>query len=82
MDPEQGRVLEQEVQSLLAKEAIELIPPHERESEEFTNCNSLFQRRNNEHPILDLRHLNQSLRRFRFKILTIPLIVSQIKSED
>lgn len=32
-------------------------------------------------PILDLRNLNHSLRRFTFKILTIPLIVSGIKSE-
>ncbi len=34
------------------------------------------------HPILDLRQLNRSLRRFRFKMLTIPIIWSKIRSED
>ena len=33
-------------------------------------------------PIIDLRVLNKSLRRFKFKMLTIPMIVQQIRSED
>lgn len=59
VNPEQSRVLEQEVSSLLVKEAIERIPPPDRES--------------GLRPIIDLRHLNQSLRRFRFKMHTIPI---------
>ncbi|KAK3570325.1 hypothetical protein QTP86_017161 [Hemibagrus guttatus] len=33
-------------------------------------------------PVLDLRDLNSSLRKFRFKVLTTKLIASQIRSED
>ncbi|KAK3517038.1 hypothetical protein QTP70_033132 [Hemibagrus guttatus] len=33
-------------------------------------------------PVLDLRALNSALRKFRFKVLTTKLIVSQIRSED
>lgn len=44
VDPEQGWVLEQEVQSLLAKDAMELIPPPKRELGSTAGI-SLFNRR-------------------------------------
>ncbi len=75
--PEQGRVMEHEVYSLLVREAIEqqgvrFIQPVHYSSQEGWGL----------HPILDLRQLNRSLRRFRFKMLTIPIIWSKIRSED
>ncbi len=80
--PEQGRVMEQEVHSLLVKEAIERVPPLYRESGFYGRYFIVPRKDGGLRPILDLRHLNRSLRRFRFKMLTIPTIVSQIRSED
>ncbi len=74
--------MEQEVHSLLVKEAIERVPPPDRESGFYGRYFIVPRKDGGLHPILDLRHLNRSLRRFRFKMLTIPTIVSQIRSED
>ncbi len=76
-----GRVMEQEVHSLLVKEAIERVPPPDRESG-FYSRYFIVPKNGGLRPILDLRHLNRSLRRFGFKMLTIPIIMSQIISED
>ncbi len=43
---------------------------------------SLFQRRMGGCPILDLRLLNRSVRRLKFRMLTVKQVVSQIRSED
>ncbi len=80
--PEQGRVMEQEVHSLLVKEAIERVPLPDRESGFYSRYFVVPKKDGGLRPILYLRHLNRSLRRFRFKMLTIPIIVSQIRSED
>ncbi len=80
--PEQGRVMEQEVHSLLVKEAIECVPKPDREPGFYSRYFIVPKKDGGLRPILDLRHLNHSLRRFRFKMLTIPTIVSQIRSED
>ncbi len=74
--------MEQEVHSLLVKEAIERVPPPDRESGFYGRYFIVPRKDGGLRPILDLRHLNRSLRRFRFKMLTIPTIVSQIRSED
>ena len=80
--PEQVRVMEQEVQSLLVKEAIERVPLPYRESGFYSRYFIVPKKDGGLRPIIDLRHLNRSLRRFRFKMLTIPAIVSQIQFED
>jgi hypothetical protein len=80
--PEQGLVLGQEVNSLLEKGAIERVPPLVRESGFYSRYFIVPKKDGGLRPILDLRHLNRSLRRFRFKMLTISIIVSQIQSED
>ncbi len=77
-----GRVMEQEVHSLLVKEAIERVPPPDRESGFYSRYFIVPKKDGGLRPILDLRHLNRSLRRFGFKMLTIPIIMSQIRSED
>ena len=82
VDPEQGLVLEQEVYSLLEKGAIEHVPPPVRESGFYSRYFKVPKKDGGLRPLLDLRHLNRSLRRFRFKMLTNPIIVSQIQSED
>jgi len=80
--PEQARVMEQEVQTLLAKGAIEFVPLPDRESG-FYSCYFIVPKKDGGmRPILDLRHLNLALRRFRLKMLTIHIIVNQIRSED
>ncbi|KAI2647899.1 Transposon Ty3-I Gag-Pol polyprotein [Labeo rohita] len=80
--PEQGLVMEQEVATLLRKEAIEVVPPHERESGFYSRYFIVPKKDGGLRPILDLRLLNRSVKRLKFKMLTIKQVVSQIRSED
>ncbi|KAI2646369.1 Transposon Ty3-G Gag-Pol polyprotein [Labeo rohita] len=80
--PEQGLVMEQEVATLLRKEAIEVVPPHERESGFYSRYFIVPKKDGGLRPILDLRLLNLSVKRLKFKMLTIKQVVSQIRSED
>ncbi|KAI2651994.1 Transposon Ty3-G Gag-Pol polyprotein [Labeo rohita] len=80
--PEQGLVMEQEVATLLRKEAIEVVPPHERESGFYSRYFIVPKKDGGLRPILDLRLLNRSVKRLKFKMLTIKQVVSQIGSED
>ncbi|KAI2664189.1 Obscurin [Labeo rohita] len=80
--PEQGLVMEQEVATLLRKEAIEVVPPHERESGFYSRYFIVPKKDGGLRPILDLLLLNRSVKRLKFKMLTIKQAVSQIRSED
>ncbi|KAI2653857.1 Transposon Ty3-G Gag-Pol polyprotein [Labeo rohita] len=80
--PEQGLVMEQEVATLLRKEAIEVVPPLERESGFYSRYFIVPKKDGGLRPILDLRLLNRSVKRLKFKMLTIKQVVSQIRSED
>ncbi|KAL0148327.1 hypothetical protein M9458_056389 [Cirrhinus mrigala] len=80
--PEQGLVMEQEVATLLRKEAIEVVPPHDRESGFYSRYFIVPKKDGGLRPILDLRLLNHSVMRLKFKMLTIKQVVSQIRSED
>ncbi len=80
--PEQARVMEQEVATLLRKEAIEVVPPLDRESGFYSRYFIVPKKDGGLHPILDLRLLNRSVMRLKFKMLTIKQVVSQIRSED
>ncbi|KAI2648975.1 Transposon Ty3-G Gag-Pol polyprotein [Labeo rohita] len=80
--PEQGLVMEQEVATLLRKEAIEVVPPHEREFGFYSRYFIVPKKDGGLRPILDLRLLNRSVKRLKFKMLTIKQVVSQIRSED
>ncbi|KAI2668352.1 Transposon Ty3-G Gag-Pol polyprotein [Labeo rohita] len=80
--PEQGLVMEQEVATLLRKEAIEVVPPLDRESGFYSRYFIVPKKDGGLRPILDLRLLNRSVKRLKFKMLTIKQVVSQIRSED
>ncbi|KAI2654668.1 enzymatic polyprotein [Labeo rohita] len=80
--PEQGLVMEQEVATLLRKEAIEVVPPHDRESGFYSRYFIVPKKDGGLRPILNLRLLNRSVMRLKFKMLTINQVVSQIRSED
>ena len=73
--------MENEVESLLAK-AIEIAPNQERDSGFYSRYFIVPKKDGGLHPIVDLRVLNKSLRRFSFNMLTIPSIIQQIRSED
>ncbi|KAL0183540.1 hypothetical protein M9458_019236, partial [Cirrhinus mrigala] len=60
--PEQALVMEQEVETLLRKEAIEVVPPHDRDSGSKELC-----------PFLDLRRLNRSVIRSKDWFVRIDL---------
>ncbi|KAL0148085.1 hypothetical protein M9458_056625, partial [Cirrhinus mrigala] len=80
--PEQGLVMEQQVDTLLRKEAIDVVPPHDRESGFYSRYFIVLKKDGGLCPILDLRLLNHSVMRLKFKMLTIKQVVSQIRSED
>ncbi|KAI2667776.1 Transposon Ty3-G Gag-Pol polyprotein [Labeo rohita] len=82
VNPEQGLVMEQEVETLLRKQAIEVVPPHDRESRFYSRYFTVLKKDGGLRPILDLRQLNRSVMRLKFKMLTIYQVVSQIRSED
>ncbi|KAI2661423.1 Transposon Ty3-G Gag-Pol polyprotein [Labeo rohita] len=80
--PEQGLVMEQEVATLLRKEAIEVVPPQFRESGFYSRYFIVPKKDGGLRPILDLRLLNRSVMRLKFRMLTVRQVVSQIRSED
>ncbi len=80
--PEQALVMEQAVDTLLRKEAIEVVPLHERESGFYSRYFIVPKKDGGLRLILDLRQLNRSVMRLKFKMLTLKQVVSQIRSED
>ncbi len=74
--PEQSLVMEQEVETLLRKEAIEV------ESRFYSRYFVVSKKDGGLRPILDLRKLNRSVMRLKFRMLTIKQVVSQMRSED
>ncbi|KAI2653821.1 putative phosphoketolase [Labeo rohita] len=77
--PEQGLVMEQEVASLLRKEAIEVVPPHDRESGFYSRYFIVPKKDGGLCPILDLHVLNRPVTKLKFKMLTVKQVVSQIR---
>ncbi|KAI2655894.1 Transposon Ty3-I Gag-Pol polyprotein [Labeo rohita] len=82
VSPEQGLVMEQEVGTLLRKEAIKVVPPQDRESGFYSRYFIVPKKDGDLRPILDLRLLNRSVMRLKFKMLTVNQALSQIRSED
>ncbi|KAI2647410.1 Transposon Ty3-G Gag-Pol polyprotein [Labeo rohita] len=80
--PEQALVMEQEVETLLRKEAIEVVPPQVRESGFYSWYFIVPKKDGGLRPIIDLRRLNRSVMKLKFKMLTVKQVVSQIRSED
>ncbi len=78
----QALILEQEVNTLLRKEAIKVVPPLDRESGFYSRYFIVPKKDGALHPILDLRLLIRSVMRLKFKMLTVKQVVSQIRSED
>ncbi|KAL0186797.1 hypothetical protein M9458_018467, partial [Cirrhinus mrigala] len=74
--PEQGLVMEQEVATLLGKEAID------RESGFYSRYFIVPKKDGGLRPILDLHLKNCSIMRLKFKMLTVKQVMSQIRSED
>ncbi|KAL0148205.1 hypothetical protein M9458_056526, partial [Cirrhinus mrigala] len=80
--PEQALVMEQEVNTLLRKEAIEVFPPDNRESGFYSRYFIVPKKDGGLRPILDLRLLNRAVMCLRFKMLTLSQVISQIRSKD
>ncbi len=75
-------VLQQELSSLLQKGAIEEVPQSEVERGFFSRYFLVPKRDGGLRPILDLRHLNLSLYKGKFKMLTMRTIMSQVQEGD
>ncbi len=61
--PEQALVMEQEVERLLRKEAIDVVPPHDAEPGFYSRYFIVPKKDGGLRPILDLRQLNRSVMR-------------------
>ncbi len=59
-----------------------MVPPHERKSGFYSRYFIVPKKDGVLRPILDLRQLNRSVMRLKFKMLTLKQVVSQIRSED
>ncbi len=75
-------VLQQELSSLLQKGAIEEVPQTDIERGLFSRYFLVPKRDGGLRPILDLRRLNLSLYKGKFKMLTMKSIMSQIQEGD
>ncbi len=75
-------VLQQELSSLLQKGAIEEIPQSDIEQGFFSRYFLVPKRDGGLRPILDLRRLNFSLYKGKFKMLTMKTIMSQVQGGD
>ncbi|XP_060741844.1 uncharacterized protein LOC132856323 [Tachysurus vachellii] len=78
----QAVFLQEELCSLLEKGAIEHVPLPEQDSGFYSRYFVVPKKDGGLRPILDLRALNCTLRTYKFKMLTLKVIVSQIRSED
>ncbi len=79
---QQVLAMEQEIKALLEKEAIEYVPHSNRETGFYSRHFIVPKKDGGLRPILDLRVLNVSVLKLKFKMLTLRQIVSQIISED
>ncbi|KAL0163648.1 hypothetical protein M9458_039401, partial [Cirrhinus mrigala] len=77
--PEQALVMEQEEETLLRKEAFEVVPLHDRKSRFYSRYFIVPKKDGRLRPIIDLRRLNRSVMRLKFKMLTVKQVVSQIR---
>ncbi len=59
-----------------------MVPPLDRESGFYSRYFVVPKKDGGLRPILDLRLLNHSVRRLKFRMLTVKQVVSQIRSED
>ncbi len=75
-------VMDREVDTLLRKEAIEVVPPHEREYGFYSWYFIVTKKDRGLDPILDLHQLKRSVSRLKFKMLTLKQVVYQIRSKD
>ncbi len=75
-------VLQQELSSLLQKGAIEEVPQSEVERGFFSHYFLVPKRDGGLRPILDIRRLNFSLYKGKFKMLTMRTIMSQVQEGD
>ncbi|XP_048037449.1 uncharacterized protein LOC125262674 [Megalobrama amblycephala] len=80
--PEQSLVMEQEVATLLRKGAIERVPPPSNQSGFYSRYFIVPKKDGGLRPIIDLRVLNRSIQKLKFKMLTLKQIIPQIRSED
>ncbi|KAL0152047.1 hypothetical protein M9458_052651, partial [Cirrhinus mrigala] len=75
-------VLRAEIAVLLAKDAIEPVPPAEMKSGFYSPYFIVPKKSGGLRPILDLRELNRSLLRLPFKMLTSKRILSCVRHQD
>ncbi|KAL0166426.1 hypothetical protein M9458_038270, partial [Cirrhinus mrigala] len=75
-------VLRAEIRSLLAKQAIEVVPPENMECGLYSRYFLVPKKDGGLRPILDLRPLNRALAKREFKMITVKQILAHIQPGD
>ncbi|KAI2666671.1 Transposon Ty3-G Gag-Pol polyprotein [Labeo rohita] len=75
-------VLRAEIRSLLAKQAIEVVPPENMECGLYSRYFPVPKKDGGLRPILDLRPLNRALAKREFKMITVKQILAHIQPGD
>ena len=78
----QSHFLRKEIDSLLRKEAISVVPPEEADSGFYSRYFLVPKKDGSYRPILDLRVLNRALMPFKFRMLTPRRLVQFIRPKD
>nr|XP_055040043.1 uncharacterized protein LOC129427314 [Misgurnus anguillicaudatus] len=77
-----AQVLEEEINSLLSKRAIRVVPPEHSHQGFYSRYFLIPKRGGGLRPILDLRSLNKHLRTYKFKMLTLKTLCQFIRPND
>ncbi|XP_076746637.1 uncharacterized protein LOC112431703 [Maylandia zebra] len=82
VNPEAALVLREEIQALLQKRAIRVVPASETDKGWYSRYFVIPKKGGGLRPILDLRVLNTYLRTYRFKMLTLRQLLSAVGPGD
>jgi hypothetical protein len=75
-------LLREEISSLLAKQAVEIVPEERKNSGFYSRYFLVPKKDGGMRPILDLRLLNKALAKRAFKMLTVKQILAHIQPDD
>lgn len=79
---EKARILQEEINSLLYKGAVRIVPPEEKQNGFYSRYFLVPKRGGGLRPILDLRALNRYMRQYKFRMLTHAALMKFVRPGD
>ena len=78
----QAQVLDAELEQMLSKGAVELVPAHQRECGYYSRYFLVPKKGGDFRPILNLKPFNKYVEKVQFKMLRTPTLLSMVKQAD